>query len=114
MNFLINLIIRPQRNVYNIKDLGENTFNFSGQDFKRLDFSKGEVIIFLKFLLKIIQNIKEKLLHFKFSSVHKILIYKKIHINLNFYNFRLKKSLIKFSLCYLFSLNTKNFSFVVF
>ena len=43
MNFLVDLIIRPTRNVYNIKDLGDRAFTFSGQDFKRLDFSNGEV-----------------------------------------------------------------------
>lgn len=44
MNYLIELIIRPQRNVYNPKDLGDSLFSFSGQDFKRLDFTTGQVI----------------------------------------------------------------------
>lgn len=58
MNYLIELIIRPQRNVYNPKDLGDSAFSFSGQDFKRLDFTNGQVnknkclslLNFIKFL----------------------------------------------------------------
>ncbi len=49
MNYLTELIVRPQRNVYNIKDLGDSAFSFSGQDFKRLDFTDGQVISFFLF-----------------------------------------------------------------
>lgn len=38
MNYLIELIIRPTRNYYNQKDLGDMTFTYSGQEFKRIDF----------------------------------------------------------------------------
>lgn len=39
MNLLTSLIIRPQRNVYDKKDLGDNAFSYFNQDFKRLDFN---------------------------------------------------------------------------
>jgi len=69
MNYLIELIIRPQRNVYNPKDLGDSAFSFSGQDFKRLDFTNGQVnkniclsflffFILIKFLINIVLFLK--------------------------------------------------------
>lgn len=39
MNYLIELIIRPARNIYSTKDLGDQAFTFSGQEFKRIDFN---------------------------------------------------------------------------
>jgi hypothetical protein len=39
MNFLVELIIRPSRNIYNTKDLGETFFLYSGHEFKRIDFN---------------------------------------------------------------------------
>ena len=44
MDYLVELIIRPQRNKYNLKDLGDSAFSFSGQDFRRIDFTNGQVI----------------------------------------------------------------------
>jgi hypothetical protein len=38
MNYLVELIIRPTRNKYDPKDLGDNSFNFTGEKFKRIDF----------------------------------------------------------------------------
>ena len=43
MNYLVELIIRPQRNQYNLRDLGDSAFSFSGQDFRRMDFANGQV-----------------------------------------------------------------------
>lgn len=39
MNYLIELIIRPARNLYQERDLGDSAFTFSGQEFKRIDFN---------------------------------------------------------------------------
>jgi pimeloyl-ACP methyl ester carboxylesterase len=39
MNYLVELIIRPARNLYNVKDLGDQAFTFSGHEFKRIDFN---------------------------------------------------------------------------
>ncbi len=63
MNYLTELIIRPQRNIYNSKDLGDSTFIFSGQDFKRLDFIRGEVNKYFNYLLYIL--IFYLIIHFK-------------------------------------------------
>ena len=40
MNYLVDLIIRPKRSIYNLNDLGQFAFSYAGQDFKRLDFNK--------------------------------------------------------------------------
>lgn len=45
MDYLVELIIRPQRNKYNLRDLGDSAFSFSGQDFRRIDFTDGQVIL---------------------------------------------------------------------
>jgi hypothetical protein len=45
MNYLIDLIIRPYKNVYNQTDLGDNLFTFSGETFKRIDFNSHVGII---------------------------------------------------------------------
>lgn len=39
MNYLVELIIRPARNLYHPRDLGDTSFSFGGQDFKRIDFN---------------------------------------------------------------------------
>jgi hypothetical protein len=39
MNYLVDLIIRPTKNSYQAKDLGDVAFSFSGQEFKRIDFN---------------------------------------------------------------------------
>jgi hypothetical protein len=44
MNYLVDLIIRPQRNTYKIRDLGDIVFSFNGEDFKRLDFNSNVII----------------------------------------------------------------------
>ena len=38
MNYIVELIIRPARNLYQAKDLGEKVFFYVGQMFKRQDF----------------------------------------------------------------------------
>ena len=38
MNYIVELIIRPARNLYQSKDLGEKIFFYVGQMFKRIDF----------------------------------------------------------------------------
>lgn len=38
MNYIVELIIRPARNLYQSKDLGEKVFFYCGQMFKRQDF----------------------------------------------------------------------------
>jgi hypothetical protein len=43
MDYLVELIIRPQKNQYNLRDLGDAAFSFSGQDFRRIDFTNGQV-----------------------------------------------------------------------
>lgn len=40
MNYLVELIIRPKRSLYQQSDLGQTAFSFGGQDFKRIDFDK--------------------------------------------------------------------------
>jgi hypothetical protein len=39
MNYLVELIIRPARNLYQERDLGDTAFTFSGQLFRRIDFN---------------------------------------------------------------------------
>lgn len=60
MNYLTDLIVRPQRNVYNLKDLGDSAFSFSGQDFKRIDFNNGQVKYFFDFFYLMIKERKFK------------------------------------------------------
>ena len=39
MIYLVELIIRHARNLYILKDLGDQDFIFSGQEFERIDFN---------------------------------------------------------------------------
>ena len=39
MNYIVEMVIRPTRNLYQPKDLGEKVFTFAGQDFKRIDYN---------------------------------------------------------------------------
>jgi hypothetical protein len=39
MNYLIDLIIRPERNCYNNNDIGDKVFSFNGEEFKRTDYN---------------------------------------------------------------------------
>jgi hypothetical protein len=58
MNYLVELIIRPQRNQYNLSDLGDSAFSFSGQDFRRMDFANGQVYHLIIFQYLIFIKIK--------------------------------------------------------
>lgn len=64
MNFLIDLIVRPNRNYYNFRDLGEQKFSFSGSEFKRIDFdhqilNKSKNILSCSFWCPLEMNSKE-------------------------------------------------------
>ncbi len=39
MNYLVNLIIRPDKSLYDESDLGDQVFTYYGQEFKRIDFN---------------------------------------------------------------------------
>lgn len=77
MNYLVELIIRPQRNTYNLRDLGDSAFSFSGQDFRRIDFINGQVIFYLnefKFLkLFLLQYIFMILIIMKLKHSNKLI-----------------------------------------
>jgi hypothetical protein len=45
MNYLVNLIIRPSKSLYEESDLGDSVFNYYGHEFKRIDFDKKVIII---------------------------------------------------------------------
>ncbi len=39
MNYLVNLIIRPNKSLYEENDLGDSVFSYYGQEFKRIDLN---------------------------------------------------------------------------
>lgn len=39
MNYLVNLIIRPTKSLYEESDMGDSVFTYYGQEFKRVDFT---------------------------------------------------------------------------
>lgn len=40
MNFITDLIIRPNRNTYSIRELGDKIFTYANMQFKRIDFNR--------------------------------------------------------------------------
>jgi hypothetical protein len=49
MNYLVELIIRPARNKYQLKDLGDISFTFNGERFKRIDIDNKVIQIDLDY-----------------------------------------------------------------
>lgn len=47
MNYLVNLIIRPNKSLYEESDLGDSVFTYYGQEFKRIDLNNKVRIMFI-------------------------------------------------------------------